>query len=98
MICINMSGGSYNYLCYKDASEISNNESDIKDMVNRLSELNYPDAAKETESVLLEIRSFEVRMDARLERLSKVWKSVEWLDSGDSGEEGVRSAIEEYRE
>ena len=92
-----MSGGSYNYLCYKDANEINQSEQDIKDMVERLSSLGYLDAAKETESVLLEIRAFDVRMSARLERLSNVWQSVEWCDSGDWGEDSIKKAVEEYR-
>lgn len=93
-----MSGGSYNYLCIKDFPEICEKQSDINDMVDRLIKLGYIDAAKETESVNLMIDAFQVRIEARLERLQKVWHAVEWFDSNDWGIEDVKKAIKEYRE
>lgn len=93
-----MSGGSYNYLCYKEYNEISNNTQDISKMRDRLMELGFKDVAKETESFLLMIDSFEVRVNARLERLQGIWKAVEWMDSGDSGIEYVHEEVILYRE
>lgn len=92
-----MSGGSYNYLCYKEYNEITNHEQDVNEMRDRLIELGFKDAAQETESVILMINSFEVRLNARLERLRDVWKSVEWMDSGDSGIDRVKESVEKYR-
>jgi hypothetical protein len=66
-------------------------------MRDRLTEEGYLDAAKETEEVILVINSFNVRMQARLERLSQVWRAVEWCDSGDSGKEYIKTEVEEYR-
>lgn len=93
-----MSGGSYNYLCYKDSDNINESRSDINDMRDRLTELGYLDAAKETESVTLMLNAFEVRIQARIERLSEVWRAVEWCDSGDSGEDSVKKAVDKYRD
>lgn len=93
-----MSGGSYNYLCYKDGIDIFERREELKSMRDRLVELGYLDAAKETESILLIMDSFEVRLQARLDRIRDVWQAVEWCDSGDSGREGVENAIEKYRE
>ena len=92
-----MSGGSYNYLCYKDSDNINEVREELNQMRDRLTELGHKDAAKETESVLLMLDSFEVRLSARLERLNDVWKCVEWCDSGDSGEDSVNGAVERYR-
>lgn len=91
-----MSGGSYNYLCCKDASEISERKEDIGKMRDMLNELGFIDAAIETESVLLTISAYEVKMNARLQRLSDLWRSVEWYDSGDSSLETAQEEYEKY--
>ena len=93
-----MSGGSFNYLCYKDGIDIFERREELKSMRDRLIELGYLDAAKETESILLVMDSFEVRLQARLDRIRDVWQTVEWCDSGDSEKEDVEKAIEKYRE
>lgn len=93
-----MSGGSYDYLFLKEPGEISRHEDTVQRMAERLSGLGYAqDAARETESVLLLARQFEARMRARLERLSEVWRAVEWWDSGDSGEDYLEQALLQYR-
>jgi len=92
-----MSGGSYNYLCFKDSYEIISARKEIGEMRDRLIELGYLDAAKETESILLMLDSFEVRIQSRIDRLKFIWKSVEWFDSGDDGKDSVDEAVEKYR-
>lgn len=57
-----MSGGSYNYLCYKDFPDICEQPSELENMRDRLVELGYEDAAKETEECLLIIRQTDVRL------------------------------------
>lgn len=93
-----MSGGSYNYLCYKGSHDIHEHRQEINEMRDRLISLGHLDAAKETESILLMLDAFDVRLQARIDRLNGVWRSVEWCDSGDSGEEGVLEAVEKYRD
>jgi hypothetical protein len=93
-----MSGGSYDYLCHKDAGEMFEMEHQLQRMADTLAETGYAeDAAKETMGLLLEVRSCKVRLDARIQRLTQIWRAVEWWHSGDTGEEGVKLAIEEYR-
>lgn len=92
-----MSGGSYNYLCYKDSNEIHERIEDLNKMRDRLTSLGYLDAAKETESVLLMLDAFYVRLQARIDRLNKIWHAVEWADSGDGDLDDVSNAIEKYR-
>ena len=93
-----MSGGSYNYLCHKDVSDLSNSQEDIQQMVDRLAGLGYAeDAARESEELLLTIRQYQTRINAMRSRLMWVWRSVEWWDSGNTSEEGVIQALSEYR-
>lgn len=93
-----MSGGSYNYLFCKDSDQLVNEESTIQEMADRLASLGYAeDAARETTELLLMIRQARVRIDTRARRLSQVWQSVEWWDSGDGGEDGLAKALAQYR-
>lgn len=93
-----MSGGSYNYLCYKESYDIYERKEELVEMRDRLIELGFTDVAGETEGVLLMLKSFEVRLQTRIDRLKDVWRSVEWMDSGDSGLESVKDSVEKYRE
>lgn len=94
-----MSGGSYDYLFAKDCDlGLLDAEHHIQRMAERLAGLGYAeDAARETEELLLLIRQAKVRIQTRADRLSGVWKAVEWWDSGDSGEENVMNELERYR-
>lgn len=88
-----MSGGSYNYLCSADASDIGNRLSDLNDMADRLEGIN-PDghAAADT----LEVRAILGALEYALRRLSPVWQAVEWRDSNDWSEAQMVAAINEY--
>lgn len=92
-----MSGGSYNYLCYANSESIFGHIDDLNRMRDKLIELGHLDAAKETESIILIINSFILRVDSRIERLSGVWKAVEWYDCGDYEIDGIKNAIEKYQ-
>lgn len=94
-----MSGGSYNYLCFKDASELlSGSHSDeLRQMVDRLAGLGYEDAAKSTEELIAVLSQCRARIQARVENLSSVFKAVEWMDSGDSVLDNLESVIEKWR-
>lgn len=94
-----MSGGSYNYLCSKDAAELlSGHHSDLREMADTLASLGYAkDAAVETEELLLMLRQFDIRIQTRVDRLRGVWKAVEWWKSGDWGEDDVHETLAKYR-
>lgn len=93
-----MSGGSYDYLCWKDADSIGQMQSQLQNMADRLSKMGYADdAARETMETLLEIRQAHNRIQTRIDRLNLIWQSVEWCDSGDSGEDGIKNALALYR-
>lgn len=95
-----MGGGSYNYLYSKEPDELLRGGwEDLEHMARRLARLGYAaDAAGETEELLLILRQVQVRLEARQRRLADIWRAVEWWDSGDSGEDGVKAALAQYRE
>ena len=92
-----MSGGSFNYLCWAQPLDLLNKRQDISDMVKALSDAGHIDAAAETETILLVLNHFEALMQARIDRLSPVWKAIEWKRSGDWGKDAVDEAFREYR-
>lgn len=93
-----MSGGSYNYLFVKDASELLSHMSELEEMAERLAGLGYAqDAAAETYELLQKIRQYEIMTNVTVNRLAGVWRSVEYWDSADCGEEAVKNSLEEYR-
>lgn len=95
-----MSGGSYNYLFAKDDAPrlMESGEPDLERMVDRLAALGYAeDAARESMTVLAEMRACQVRLEVMVRRLAGIWRAIEWWDSNDSGEQGVKAALAEYR-
>jgi hypothetical protein len=92
-----MSGGSFNYLCFAEPDDIFRKREDLRNMVEALAELGHADAAKETESVILVLNHFEARMRARMDRLHDIWRSVEWVRSGDSAPSVINDAVTAYR-
>lgn len=93
-----MSGGSFDYLCFKAVPDIFDAERSLASMGDALAVLGYaPDAARETHAVLAEVRAARARIEAKLERLEGVWRAVEWWHSNDSTEDGVRRALADYR-
>jgi len=89
-----MSGGSYNYLCHADASDIGNNVADLELMAAaRLDGIN-PDghAAADTREVLTILAALEFAV----RRLSDVWHAVEWRDSCDWSEDRMLEELSKY--
>lgn len=74
-----------------------NDTTELENMARRLTELKVHDAAMETESVLAYIQHAERQINARISRLSSVWKAVEWVASSDWGKDRFEKVLEEYR-
>jgi len=94
-----MSGGSYNYLYNADADELRRRRKELCKMAARLREMSHAYAAADTDLLLAKVAMFDAfarDIDAEALNLRSVWRAVEWLDSGDSGEERVRKAIDAY--
>lgn len=96
-----MSGGSYDYLCRKESEELlgSYGGTDGLDrMIDRLAGLGYAaDAAREAAELQQIIRQAQTRVQVITDRLSGVFKAVEWWDSADSSQLGVLQALDAYR-
>ena len=89
-----VSGGSYNYLCYATTQEhIGAREGTLRLMYNRLMEL------APTSSATLDTRDLIRLLDqaqALAEKLSDVWYAVEWADSSDWTIEDAMKEIGKY--
>jgi len=93
-----MSGGSYNYICFKtDIEELVPHLSDLENMADRLESLDAEDAAKETLELKAIIRQSQIRVEVLAQRMSALWRAVEWMDSGDSGMKEVEAQLKRYR-
>jgi len=94
-----MSGGSFNYLCYADTSEIVTGEhdSEIGSMIDTLQELGAKDIADDTRKIIDLSKEYREKVETLRASLENVWHAVEWNMSGDSGEDAVKEAIKKYR-
>ena len=93
-----MSGGGYGYLYDSRATLIESSRSTgqmgyLDEMLQRLDELGWADAAAATRSVL---DSLAV-VDWLVRSIAPVWHAVEWWDDMDIGEEAARQAYDEWR-
>lgn len=93
-----MSGGSYEYLCFKDAADLLEASEQLRAMADRLKGVGHADdAARETEDIIATVEQFQESLNARITRISEVWRAVEWWDSGDTNENHLHHALKEYR-
>lgn len=90
-----MSGGSYDYLCHKDADEILGAAKDLRRMANRLDRV-CAEAAAETRAIFDGLGSTYSELEKRIDRLRDLWKAIEWRDSSDWGEQAVIDAVKAY--
>lgn len=95
-----MSGGSYNYLCFREPCDLRPDNADLARMVARLDGLKdrAPNAAVRTRGVLAELTRVYERIAKQVEALSPVWKAVEWCDSSDWGEDRLHEALAAYEQ
>lgn len=91
-----MSGGSYNYLCFADGSDVLTKLGDLQSMADRLDEV-CPEAAGETRALFAGPKSLRAELEERLKRLTDLWYAVEWRDSGDWGDAQLAEAVEKFR-
>ncbi len=94
-----MSGGSFDYLCYKDVPELMNNSNiaNLESMVQHLQEYGYEDIARDTQRLIEYIQSASIRIEVLSENLNDVFHAVEWHESGDISRETMIERLENYR-
>ena len=92
-----MSGGSFDYLYGKDTHDLAYQTGPLTEMAAWLDDHGFHDAGGETRDIALDIPGFCRRTDARVARLSKLWKAVEWETSCDTSREETLEAVAAYR-
>lgn len=92
-----MSGGSFNYLCYKETEDLFNRTSDLEDMRESLIKYGYEDIAKDTQRLIEYIKSAKCTIDTLKEILEPVFHAVEWYESADYSKETMIEILEKYR-
>jgi hypothetical protein len=84
-----MSGGSFDYLCFKD---IEFPHGTLEDMARELDALGPSKAASDTRALIASLAECQ----ALVERLRDVWQDVEWWRSGDSGQDRALEGVSRY--
>jgi hypothetical protein len=93
-----MSGGSFDYLgLSSDLDDLLAKIPQLERMRDELAARGARDAALETGHLLATLAQWEVLARIACERLSPVWKAVEWNASGDWGPDRLDAALAEYR-
>lgn len=94
-----LSGGSFDYLCYRDVPELMNSSSiaNLESMVQHLQEYGYEDIARDTQRLIEYIQSASIRIEVLSENLNDVFHAVEWHESGDISRETMIERLENYR-
>lgn len=94
-----MSGGSFNYLCRKDLSDLVGGTvgEEWDHMLDELDEI-CPKAAEEMRKIRQDTKTFREMHEDRWCNLQGLLHSIEWWRSNDYGEDQVDEAIEIYLE
>jgi hypothetical protein len=89
-----MSGGSFNYLCHRSASDVFDGD-DLLAMATALETLGRVarDAAERTRK----LHELQDHIAREIEALQDVWRAVEWWHSCDYGRDDVLVALGEYK-
>ena len=94
-----MSGGSLNYLCYKEINDLFtwNSVLDMETAEHLLIQKGYIDIARDVRRLIEYIKTAENRVGILFENLKDVFHAVEWYESADIGEDSLQKALEKYR-
>jgi hypothetical protein len=89
-----MSGGHYNYACFKtdEPSEALSALEDFKEMERDLRQIGKHDAADEVYDYVLELETCQRHLRRRGKRIYELLRAVEWSFSGDTGPEHIDEA------
>jgi hypothetical protein len=92
-----MSGGSFNYLCYTETTDLFHKIDDMEDMEQFLIKKGYTDIAKDVRRLIEYCKTAEIRISVLFEQLEKVFHDIEWQTSGDIGDDSLTNTLEQYR-
>jgi hypothetical protein len=88
-----MSGGSYNYLCFKEVDQLRYQDVDIENMARRLDALGFSDLAQATRQLFQDITKAFEELEKKVEPYRDIWRVVEWADSGDTSRKELPDEI-----
>jgi hypothetical protein len=92
-----MSGGSFNYACFKVGdSEIFKALGDIKGIERYLRSIGKQEAADEVFRFVLECEVAQRRLNIMGDKISELLRAAEWVASSDYGVEAIDRAYDEY--
>ena len=92
-----MSGGSLNYLCYKEPHQLFDYVGEMEAAEEFLIKKGDLDIAKDVRRLIEYIRSAENRVSVLSEQLNDVFHAVEWRLSADYGDKSLQEALDRYR-
>lgn len=92
-----MSGGSLNYLCYKEPEELFHYISEMEEVEQVLIGQGAEDIAKDVRRLIEYVKSAEIRIGVLSGQLNDIFHAVEWRLSADYGDETLKKHIEQYR-
>lgn len=92
-----MSGGSFNYLCYKQIEDLFTSVDELEDMQKALIKYGYEDIAEDTQRLIEYIKSAKCTVGVLKDMLQPVFHAVEWYESADYGKETMIEVLEKYR-
>lgn len=92
-----MSGGSLNYLCYKETEELFHYISEMEEVEQVLIGQGAQDIARDVRRLIEYVKSAEVRIGVLSEQLNDIFHAVEWYLSADYGKDDLLKHIEQYQ-
>lgn len=92
-----MSGGSFNYVCYKvdDETQIFEALPELRNMETRLRSYGKHDAADEVLTFIATVETAQRRLRRLGKRIAPLLEAVEWWQSGDCGVDRVDDVMEQ---
>lgn len=93
-----MSGGSLNYLCYKEVNQLFDHVDDMEKVEATLLAEGYEDIARDVRRLIEYVKTAENRISVLRDKLEDVFHAVEWYDSADYSRATMLAIFDKYRE
>ena len=93
-----MSGGSFNYLCFKSFGDLFECNDELAKMIVHLEDMGQSEVADHTRAIRKKIMDLQREYDERpyYAALKEAWRAIEWCVSCDTDEDHVKSACAEF--
>ena len=91
-----MSGGSYDYLCFKDINNIDTDM--LTSMINDLQTNGYYSIANDLSTFYTALLDSRRQLSEQWDRFQDITMAWEWFISGDTCEEDFKKLAEKYTE